>query len=75
MFQVITQVSLLQPLIRKFGELRVLVIGQIALTIGLFGIALLTNAVLVTVLFAPFAFGRGLSEPSIQSLVTRFQFV
>jgi len=75
MFQVITQISLLRPLIQKFGELRVLVIGQIALIIGLFGIAVLTNAILITVLFAPFAFGRGLSEPSIQSLVTRFQSV
>jgi len=75
MFQVITQISLLRPLIQKFGELRVLVIGQIALIIGFFGIAILTNAILVTILFAPFAFGRGLSEPSIQSLVTRFQSV
>ena len=54
---------------------RVLVIGQIALIIGFFGITLLTDAILVTILFAPFAFGRGLSEPSIQSLVTRFQSV
>ena len=75
MFQVITQISLLRPLIQKFGERRVLVIGQIALIIGFFGIAVLTDAILVTVLFAPFAFGRGLSEPSIQSLVTRFQSV
>lgn len=75
MFQVITQISLLRPLIQRFGELRVLVIGQIALIIGLFGIAVLTNAVVVTILFAPFAFGRGLSEPSIQALATRFQSV
>ena len=27
---------------------------------------------MVTLLFAPFAFGRGVSEPSLQSLVTRF---
>jgi len=75
LFQVITQISLLRPLIQKFGERRVLVIGQIALIIGFFGIAIFTNAFLVTILFAPFAFGRGLSEPSIQSLVTRFQSV
>ena len=75
MFQVIAQVSLLQPLIRKFGERRVLIYGQIALIIGFFGIALLTDAILVTILFAPFAFGRGMSEPSIQSLITRFQSV
>ena len=75
MFQVITQISLLKPLIQRFGELRVLVIGQTALIIGLFGIATLTNAVVVTILFAPFAFGRGVSEPSIQAMATRFQSV
>ena len=57
------------------GGMAMLFIGQIALIIAFFGIAVLTNAILVTVLFAPFAFGRGLSEPSIQSLVTRFQSV
>jgi DHA1 family tetracycline resistance protein-like MFS transporter len=30
------------------------------------------SAILVTLLFAPFAFGRGVSEPSLQSLTTRF---
>jgi len=75
MFQVITQISLLRPLIQKFGERRVLVIGQVSLIVGFLGIAGVTNAILVTAFFAPFAFGSGLSNPSIQSLVTRFQSV
>ena len=39
------------------GGMAMLFIGQIALIIAFFGIAVLTNAILVTVLFAPFAFG------------------
>jgi MFS family permease len=40
--------------------------------IGLLGIALVGHAGMVTLLLAPFAFGRGVSEPSLQSLTTRF---
>lgn len=75
MIQVITQIVLLRPLIQKYGERRVLVLGQIALIIAFLGTSMLTNAWLITLLFAPFAFGRGVSEPSIQALITRFQFV
>ncbi len=75
MMQVITQIVLLRPLIQKFGERRVLVLGQIALIIAFLGTSMLTNAWLITLLFAPFAFGRGVSEPSIQALITRFQSV
>ena len=39
------------------GGMAMLFIGQIALIIAFFGIAVLMNAILVTVLFAPFAFG------------------
>jgi predicted MFS family arabinose efflux permease len=40
--------------------------------LALFLVALVDSAVLVTLLFAPFAFGQGVSQPSLQSLVTRF---
>ena len=39
---------------------------------ALFGTAFVNTAVLVTGLFAPFSFGQGVSEPSIQSMVTRY---
>jgi len=36
------------------------------------GIVVTSRAVAVTLLLAPFAFGQGVTEPSLQSLVTRF---
>lgn len=72
LMQVITQLALLKPLVRRLGERGLLIIGQIGLLVGLFGIALVENAWMVTLLLAPFAFGRGVSEPSLQALMTRF---
>jgi MFS transporter, DHA1 family, tetracycline resistance protein len=72
LMQVVTQLVFLKPLVNRLGERGLLILGQIGLFIGLVGIALLGNAWMVTLLFAPFAFGRGVSEPSLQSLITRF---
>jgi predicted MFS family arabinose efflux permease len=72
MMQVVTQLALLRPLIRRLGERWVLVVGESALLAAFLGITWVTNAILVTLLLAPFAFGRGVSEPSLQSLVTKF---
>jgi DHA1 family tetracycline resistance protein-like MFS transporter len=70
--QVVTQIALLKPLVTRLGERRLLLVGQVALVLAMFGVAVIDNAIVVTLLFAPFAFGRGVSEPSLQSLVTRF---
>jgi DHA1 family tetracycline resistance protein-like MFS transporter len=70
--QVVTQIALLKPLVTRLGERRLLLVGQVALVLAMFGVAVMDNAIVVTLLFAPFAFGRGVSEPSLQSLVTRF---
>jgi MFS transporter, DHA1 family, tetracycline resistance protein len=70
--QVVTQIALLKPLVTRLGERRLLLVGQVALILAMFGVAVIDNAIVVTLLFAPFAFGRGVSEPSLQSLVTRF---
>jgi len=70
--QVVTQVALLKPLVKLLGERGLLVLGQIALMISFLGIAFVHQPVLVTILFAPLAFGRGVSEPVLQTLTTRF---
>jgi DHA1 family tetracycline resistance protein-like MFS transporter len=72
LMQVLTQLALLRPLVRRLGERGLLIMGQIGLFVGLLGIALVEHAWLVTLLLAPFAFGRGVSEPSLQALMTRF---
>lgn len=72
LMQVVTQVGLLKPMIQRFKERRLLLVGELAIIAAFLGIVPATSAIVVTVLFAPFAFGRGISEPSLQSLVTRF---
>ena len=70
--QVVTQIFLVQRLAKRFGERRMLLIGQISLAVALFGLAAVTGPIMATALFAPFAFGYGVSEPSMQTLSTRF---
>jgi len=72
LMQVITQLALLKPLVTRLGERRLLTVGQISLMLALLSVAYADSALVVTLLFAPFAFGQGVSQPSLQSLVTRF---
>ncbi|MFQ5959767.1 MAG: MFS transporter [Candidatus Methylomirabilales bacterium] len=69
---VITQVALLRPLVMRLGERRLLVFGQIALTVSFMGLGGADRALLAAASLSTFAFGLGVSEPSLQSLVTRF---
>jgi DHA1 family tetracycline resistance protein-like MFS transporter len=70
--QVFTQLVLLKPLVEHFGERKSLLVGQVGLLISILGIGLVTNPIVVTMLLAPLSFGRGVSEPNLQSLTTRF---
>lgn len=72
LMQVVTQLALLKPLVNYLGERKLLLVGMVALLVASIGVASSENAIVVTLLFAPFAFGRGVSEPSLQSLTTRF---
>lgn len=68
---VATQLFFLRPLIRRLGELRLLLVGQIALIAAQWSIAPQENPLLVTLLFTPYAFGQGVSVPTQQGLMTR----
>lgn len=72
LIQVITQIALLKPLVTRLGERRLLIVGQVSLLIAFFGIASVNSAIIATLLFAPYAFGTGVSQPSMQSLMTRY---
>ncbi|MEJ2737990.1 MAG: MFS transporter [Anaerolineae bacterium] len=72
LMQVATQLALLKPLVSRLGERKLLLLGAGALLGAAIGVATAGSAIVVTLLFAPFAFGRGVSEPSLQSLTTRF---
>jgi len=70
--QVLTQLALIRPLVKRFGERTLLLIGQASIAIAYFGLAGSASAIIATLLLAPYGFGFGVSEPSMQSLVTRF---
>lgn len=70
--QVLTQVALLKPFINWLGDRGLLIFGQASLMLGLLGVATLLHPIAITLLFAPVAFGRGVSEPVLQNLTTRF---
>jgi DHA1 family tetracycline resistance protein-like MFS transporter len=72
LMSVLTQVRILRPLVVRLGEQRLLIIGTVTLAAAMFAIVPLHTALLVTLLFAPLAFGQGVTQPSLQSLVTRF---
>jgi DHA1 family tetracycline resistance protein-like MFS transporter len=72
LMQVVTQLALLKPLVSRLGERKLLLLGMGALLVASVGVASAESAIVVTLLFAPFAFGRGVTEPSLQSLTTRF---
>lgn len=72
LYNVIVQIGLLKPLVARFGERNLVAIGQTVFMLTMFTYPLFTNPVLATLMFAPLSFGRAISDPSLQSLVTRF---
>lgn len=69
---VITQAALIKPLVRRFGERRLILLGQTSLILAFGGLALLSNPWIIAVFTIPVAFGQGINQPSLQSLITRF---
>ena len=69
---VLTQLTLIKPMVRKYGERNLIFIGSILLMISLASIPVATSALVVILIFAPSSIGRGLLDPSLQSITTRF---
>jgi DHA1 family tetracycline resistance protein-like MFS transporter len=68
----ITQGVLIKPLVKRLGERRLVVVGQLALLSVSLLIPLTTNPILFVVGLLPFVFGYGLTDPALQALITRF---
>jgi MFS transporter, DHA1 family, tetracycline resistance protein len=71
-FTVATQLILLRRLIQRFGERTLVLLGELAVGLGMFGFSQISGPYAATALMAPIAFGQGIAEPSQQALVTRF---
>ncbi len=70
--QVVTQLFLIKPLVRRWGERRLLALGQISIAISFFGLSRSYSPQLAFLFLPIFAFGIGISQPNAQSLMTRF---
>ena len=70
--QVFTQLALLRRLVARFGERRLLAIGLASIAVAQIGMALAVSPVMLALMLGPYSFGFGVSEPSVQSLITRF---
>ena len=71
-FTVITQAALIKPLVKNYGERNVVLIGQVSLMLAFIGFSIVTQVWAVALIGPLVAFGNGVSQPSLQSLITRF---
>ena len=69
---VITQVGFLGRLVQRFGERRVLLLGNVSLMLAMFGVGIVVTPLLAVIFLLPFAFGQGVNQPNLQALMTRF---
>jgi len=69
---VFTQAVVYRPLIKRFQERVVLVIGVIVLTVSTTAIGLAANPLQLTLILAAYAYALATTDPCLQSLVTRF---
>jgi DHA1 family tetracycline resistance protein-like MFS transporter len=69
--QFVTQLWLIQPLVRRYGERRLVIIGDLLRAFGVLTLTLFTSPWLVgPISLIAFAVGSGLMMPSLQSLAT-----
>jgi DHA1 family tetracycline resistance protein-like MFS transporter len=69
---VITQVTILRPLVIRLGERKAVIVGDLALLAAMLGVGAAAGPLVAMVALAPYAFGQGVTQPSLQSLMTRF---
>lgn len=69
---VVTQIAFYRRLVARFRERALILGGQVMLTASMTAIGLYTAPLLSTLNLAPFAISRAITDPSLQSLVTRF---
>jgi DHA1 family tetracycline resistance protein-like MFS transporter len=68
--QVVTQGLLLRPLLGRFGEYRLIIIGNFSRMVSSFLYAVIISPILGALTSILFAFGIGIMMPSLQSLAT-----
>jgi DHA1 family tetracycline resistance protein-like MFS transporter len=67
----VTQGVLIKPLVKRLGERRLVTVGHLALLLASLCIPQTDNPQLFTVCLLPFVFGYGLTDPALQTMLTR----
>ncbi|MCA9973573.1 MAG: MFS transporter, partial [Anaerolineales bacterium] len=67
---VLTQLFFIKPLVQRFGERNVIIIGQVSLTIAFAGLAAVTSVWIAVLFTIPLAFGNSINQPGLQTLLT-----
>ncbi len=68
----VTQGALIKPLVKRLGERRLVVVGQAALFLASLWLPTTANPQLFTIGLLPFVFGYGVTDPTLQTLLTRY---
>ena len=68
---VITQAVLIKHIVRWLGEPKMVPVGMAIFFSGLAITPLFTHPLLVTLMFTPYSLGRGIVDPSLQSLISK----
>ncbi|MBE2199573.1 MAG: MFS transporter [Anaerolinea sp.] len=71
MTSVVTQLSLIKPLVQRWGEFNAALLGQGSQAVAFVGLALVSGPLLVTLSTIPLAFGNSVNEPNLQAILTR----
>ena len=69
--QFVTQVALMRPMLKRFGDLRTALIGMVMRGVGFFLLAIFTSPWLAALSSILFASGMGLLMPTLQSITTK----
>jgi MFS family permease len=69
---VVVQARLVGPAVRRFGERRLVVFGALIRILAFLGIAIAHSPWVMALSFVPLALGNGVSQPSLQSLISRY---
>ena len=69
---VINQGVVIGPMVKRFGERQTLILGELGSLLGYLPFSFSSSALMITLFTAPISFGHGVSQPSLQSLITRF---
>ncbi len=69
---VTTQFVFVGRLVKRFGERRLVNVSAIARVLAFLGIALSRDPLALAIVFIPFAASNAISQPSLQSILTRF---